>query len=522
MKKLYRKMSLGLLTAGLAGGAALGLGSPAAPPLEVAPPKPDNPFISRARPLADPNLRPAVAVEPAVRQEPAVALEWSGPPSVKVREPGEYTLTVRNACAQPVQKVVVQVRVPKDATVSGTEPAAKPADGVLVWDVGTLEPKAAKPIRLTVATPHRGDLGCQAWVTFTGTAGMAVSVKEPKIAAQVVAPERVALGDPIPVTYVVRNVGDTKVDDVHYTLAEMGGGPPMPAGALELGREFRTATQNRAAAGGAVLYTLRATGSDGTEATASAKVHVMVPKLDVTMTGPVERVVGKKATFTMTVTNTGELPLDGVAVQSEIPPAFRLLGADGFVSGQAVASLGKAGTLAPGQSFTKSFDVIPVTPGQYRLTATATGSRDTKATADCRTTIDGIPAMRMEVIDLADPVEKGGETTYEIRITNTGSKADREVRLDCSWPAKLELVSVSGPTKDLVHLGDGHGSGPEAVITNSVMFSPIDELAPKTEAVYRLKMKAVAAGDVRFTASLTSKHLTTPVTKTESTRVFGE
>jgi hypothetical protein len=47
-------------------------------------------------------------------------------------------------------------------------------------------------------------------------------------------------------------------------------------------------------------------------------------------------------------------------------------------------------------------------------------------------------------------------------------------------------------------------------------------LAPKTEAVFRVKVKAKTAGDVRFKAVLTSMHLATPVTKEESTRVYGE
>lgn len=517
MRKLYRKMSYGILAAGLAGGAALGLGDP----------KPDNPFHQRAKPDVDLDIRPAAAIAPAARQEPAVALEWAGPPSVKVRERGEYTLTVRNTSAQPVQKVVVQVRVPKDAAVAATAPQAKDADGVYLWELGTLEPRAAVPLRLTVATARRGDLGCQAWVTFTGTAGMTVAVKEPKLAAQVVAPEKVALGDPIPVTYVVRNVGDTRVEDVAYTLRESGAAaPPMPVGPLDPGKEFRTVVHGRAADGGDLTFSLAATGSDGTESTAAAKVHVMVPKLDVSISGPTEQVVGKKAAFTMTVTNAGELPLENVRAQADIPPGFRLLGKDGFVSGQSVAVAAENRKLGPGESFTESFEVVPATPGAYRLTAAATGSRDTKAAADCRTAVEGIPAMRMEVVDLSDPVEKGGETTYEIRITNTGSKADTDVRLACELPKELRCGAVSGPTagKPLERIGVDFNKTPVGgtETTTAIEFEPIAELAPKTEAVYRVKVKAVAAGDVRFKATLTSKHLSAPVVKEESTRVYGE
>ena len=129
--------------------------------------------------------------------------------------------------------------------------------------------------------------------------------------------------------------------------------------------------------------------------------------------------------------------------------------------------------------------------------------------------------MRMEVADLADPVEKGGETTYEIRLTNTGSKADADVVVACDLPPELELVSVAGPVEGLHRLGvDSTAAGVKR--ESRVQFEPVTELAPQTEAVFRVKVRAAAAGDVRFKATLTSKHLTAPVVKEESTRVYGD
>ena len=58
--------------------------------------------------------------------------------------------------------------------------------------------------------------------------------------------------------------------------------------------------------------------------------------------------------------------------------------------------------------------------------------------------------------------------------------------------------------------------------TSTVEFDPVRTLGPKTEVVFKLRAKAGAAGITRFSASLTSDHLTTPVTKEESTTVCGE
>src|SRR5205085_3429752 len=78
---------------------------------------------------------------PTGRQEPAVSMEWIGPPTAKVGQSADYTLVVRNACNIPVQQVVVRVRVPAGLSVTGTEPKAAPEGGLHVWELGTLPAK---------------------------------------------------------------------------------------------------------------------------------------------------------------------------------------------------------------------------------------------------------------------------------------------------------------------------------------------------------------------------------------------
>jgi uncharacterized membrane protein len=159
-----------------------------------------------------------------------------------------------------------------------------------------------------------------------------------------------------------------------------------------------------------------------------------------------------------------------------------------------------------------TFEAMAVQPGQYTLCATANGSHNTQASSDTRTRVEGIPAMRMEVLDLSDPVEKGGETTYEIRLMNTGSKSDSAVKLVCQLPKELEFVSASGPVGHLPMLGEGR----------TIAFEQVNELAPKTDAVFKVKVRATGTGDVRFKASITSQYLQTPVVKEESTRIYGD
>lgn len=506
-------------------------------------------------PIPEKPVTPAAATDPAARQEPAVSLDWSGPATARVNKPAAYTLTVKNTSAQFVQKVVVQVRGPKGGTVTETSPAGKAVDGVHLWELGTLEPGESRPLTLTVKPSARGELNCQAWVTFTGTAGMTARVQEPKIEARVEAPARVVVGDTFQVRHLARNAGDCAIDgaaievrDTRDRPDQMLTGKVWDGGRLAPGEEragnpvYVTPT-----APGRYEYETIAVGADGLRATAKAVVEVIAPRLDVTVAGPAERLVGRRAAYTVTVRNPGELPHDFVNVLVTVPAGFR----DAVPLDGGKPEFGKlvwqVGPVAPGEVRQVRYEATAAAPGDHGHTAEAVGisthaglapgpraqlsqlivepgkERVARAAAECRTKVDGIPALRVEVVDLADPVEKGQDTTYEVKITNTGTKAAADVRLVCELPAELRFVRGDGPTGPGLERVGVEFDGPNPGGTRrSVAFDPVDELAPKTEAVFRVTVKAAVVGDARFKAVITSAHLSAPVVKEESTRVYGE
>jgi uncharacterized repeat protein (TIGR01451 family) len=123
--------------------------------------------------------------------------------------------------------------------------------------------------------------------------------------------------------------------------------------------------------------------------------------------------------------------------------------------------------------------------------------------------VEGIAAILFELADVNDPVELGGETTYEIRVINQGSKAATNVKLVALLPKQMEPISADGPAR---HTIDGQ----------RVLFDPIAQLAPKADTTYSIKVKAQEAGDLRLKVQLLTDDLKAPITKEESTRVYAE
>jgi uncharacterized repeat protein (TIGR01451 family) len=504
MRNLWKRSLASILLLGTAGGAALGLAAGGDPPS-----LPALPAVNE----------PAPAVTDTTSQQPSVSLEWAGPPVVKVNQANEYSLFVRNTCGQPLQKVVVQVKVPENVAVQNTTPVSKIVEGIHLFELGTLPSKANQTIKFQLKQATKGELNCQAWVTFTGTSAMKALVKEPKLAVKIKAPEKVILGDKFTVEYTVENVGDYEAEKVALELRCFKAMSAQNVASVLKPGETRTLTAELLATevSTSVGYEATASATEGLTASAKTTVQVMVPKLDVSVTGPTDVMIGRKAAYIVKVGNCGDVPLTGVIVRESLPAGFRVLGGETGPDGLQWA----VGDLAVGQVKEFTFEGTPMQPGSLAFHATAEGSRGTKAMKSIQTAVDGIAALRMEMLDTVDPVEKGGETTYEIRVVNTGSKADANIVIECTLPKNFEFVNATGPTQSLEFT---HKTVQGSVLNEmrKVRFDPIAELAPKTEAVFKIKVKAVGTGDARFKASMTSKHLTSPVTKEESTRVYGE
>jgi uncharacterized repeat protein (TIGR01451 family) len=181
------------------------------------------------------------------------------------------------------------------------------------------------------------------------------------------------------------------------------------------------------------------------------------------------------------------------------------------VSGGGRLTAGKVvwnlGSLAPGASRKVTVKFTPKQAGIVTDTAIATATCAKGVSASAKTSIAGIPAVLLEVIDVIDPVEIGEQTTYVIVATNQGSAPGTNISIVCTLEDNEQYVSSSGATSGTV-------SG------KTVTFAPLRSLAPKAKATWRVVIKAVKAGDVRFTVVMNTDQLTRPVQETESTHLY--
>ena len=452
------------------------------------------------------------------RQEPAISLEWVGAPTAKVGQAGNYSLVVRNACNIPVQQVLVRVRVPNGINCQETEPKGVTEGNVLVWELGTLQAKQEKILQMKLLADQKGDVSPQAWVTFTGSSVMRIKVREPKLVLKAENQDKVLIGETAAFNLTVNNPGDGSADQVkiHAVLSEglehpRGQKIDFDIGNLAAGETRNVTVMCMTKGGGVQKCDAVAEADGGLHAKETASVSVITPRLDLQVMGPGLRYLGRKALYTIKVTNPGDAAASNVTVSDIVPDGFKVLAAsDGGRHDFSTRTVSWfLGEIAPGQSHEVKFEVQAINPGEFSHKASAVGARGLHAESELTTRVEGLSALMLEMVDTEDPIEVSSDTAYEVRITNTGSKVETDIKLEATVPDKMEFKSATGPVRF-------HEEG------KKVVFEPIEKLAPKADAIFHINVKAVEAGTVRFKIQMTSTNLVEPVIKMEATRIYSD
>lgn len=231
------------------------------------------------------------------------------------------------------------------------------------------------------------------------------------------------------------------------------------------------------------------------------------PALAIDCSTPKELLPGRPIKVCLTVRNTGDGPESKVQVRLPLPEGASLKEATGGgaeESGQVVWNLDSVG---PGASQEVCAVLIAARLGTFGFSASAAGAKSAEAKTSCETFIRGVPAILLEIVDLEDPIEVGGQVTYVIKVMNQGSAPGTKVRVKCTLADSQEYLSGSGSTSIRV---DGR------VLTTEV----IPSLAPKDSAEWRLSVRAAKEDDARFSVELSSDQFEAPIRENESTRQY--
>ena len=166
--------------------------------------------------------------------------------------------------------------------------------------------------------------------------------------------------------------------------------------------------------------------------TSQASIEVQEPKLSLQLEGPSEVLYGKKESYRLKLANTGTGNAENVSIM------LMPLG-----TGENVPASHKLGVLAAGEE--KKLDVELTARQAGHLTIQVDVRADGGAHAEL---VENVLVRRADLkIDIEGPKVQfvGQQTTYAIRVRNSGTATARNVQFTASLPAGASMFPASNP-----------------------------------------------------------------------------
>jgi uncharacterized repeat protein (TIGR01451 family) len=500
-------------------------------PIEQSPvPTPAEPELADPRPL-DTGITPTPGLasqpgsgRPGERllegaQTPSLTILKLAPPEIQVGKRCTFGIRVQNTGQRTAQNVQVYDEIPLGTELVGTAPRASVSGGKVVWDIGTLSVGEERTVEMELIPTEEGEIGSVATVMMAAQASAKARCTKPELALRLSSSQpQVHAGQQHIVQVEVTNPGSGEATGVMILETVPAGvsheaGPSLEfeIGSLAPGETRRLELLLTAEQAGRVTNTMTAKADAGLHVEASCEFEVIAPDLQVTVEGPERRFLERPATYQVSIDNPGTAPAKEVQLVTHLPKGLQFVSANNMGEYDAAAHsvYWSLAELPANERGTVELVALPVEPGQHTLQVTSKAKDGLTDETHKEVTVEGIAALMFEVVDRDDPIEVGGETSYEIRVVNQGSKAAGNVQVIAIVPPGLRAVA-------------GHGDTRHAVQGDRVVFAPIPQLGPKAETTFQVQVQGVRDGDHRMKVQITTDEIRDPITKEESTRVYSD
>ncbi|MEQ8849478.1 hypothetical protein [Botrimarina sp.] len=451
-------------------------------------------------------------------QEASLTLQKRGPSEAQIGKPCRFAIRIRNTGAGVANDVVLRDEVPAGTRLEGTQPAADVAGGRLTWRLGDLAPGQEQTVEIRLTPLREGAIGSVAQVTMAAAASASTAVTRPQLTIAASVAPQVRVGEEQTVTIELHNPGTGTATGV-MLLGDLPALVSHPAGkelefevgTLAAGETRRIELALHAEAAGRVASSLAAVADGDLRAERAVAFEVVAPKLHVSVDGSKRRYLERPAAYTIGIDNPGTAPARDVRLVTHLPRSMRFVSANnlGEYDAESHSVYWSLAELPDGQRGEVEVVAVPTTPGEQTLRVESQAAGGLRSEATHPIVVDGVASLAFEVRDLADPIEVGGETTYEVRVLNEGTKAATGVRVVVESPRGMRIKAAEGET--------AHRASAERV-----EFAPLASLDPGAKVAFRVRVAAAEAGDQRVVVLVESDDLSGPVRREESTRVLGD
>ena len=451
-------------------------------------------------------------------QSPSITIQKLAPEEIQVGKRCTFAIRVKNSGQRTAQNVQIRDEVPLGTDLIGTAPRAVVSGSEIVWDLGTLSPGEERTVEMELLPKEEGELGSVARVTLSAQASSKSRCTRPELALRLTSKPQVHVGQQHLVQIEISNPGSGDATGVMLLETVPSGvshaaGPALEfeVGTLRPGENRRMELLLTAEQAGKINNVMTARADASLQVEANCEFVVIAPELQLSVEGPQRRYLERPATYRVSIDNPGTATAKDVQLVTHLPTGMQFVSANhmGEYDSSTHSVHWSLAELPANERGTVELVALPIESGAHTLQVATKARQGLEDRTDKKVLVEGLSALMFEVIDVEGLIEMGGETTYEIRVQNQGSKAATNVQIVAIMQPGIRAVSGQGETRHTIQ-------------GERVIFAPLPQLAPKAETTFRIQAQGVRPGDQRVRVQITSDDLQQPITKEVSTRVYAD
>lgn len=455
-------------------------------------------------------------------------IAWDSPDEAQANQPYAYTLTVSNTNDMPLNQVRIFQMIGGNFQVSSSEPRqamkpgenrkpemtpgherkankqARPSKTTYQWNLGMMKPGEQRKIKVSGLPSTEGKLEACLWATGQAITCRTINVVKPDL--QIVQTlvdeegnERLAFYacESLVAKYVVSNPGSGTAEGIKAQINLPKGmilagdqSTDLDVGTLNGGESKAFQLTLQPSKVGTYSLSAKAMSENLSAESKRASVQIVRPTLDLKVEAPKETYLGREVTYRITVSNTSDVPALDTKVSLPLDAENRRFTNNGQEIGDDV-QIFRLGTIEGGKSNTFSITFDPRGTGNLQTLVSAEAYCAKAVTTTIKSTVSGVSALQIYVVDRKDPIKVGDETSYELKVTNEGTAKDEKISLKGMLPSSLTFVDSDGDSKITA---DGQ----------NLKFGSIDKLEPGETVSWHIEVKGAKAGRGVFKVDLDS------------------
>ena len=451
-------------------------------------------------------------------QQPQLRIEKKAQAEAEVGEKFVYEIIVQNVGSVPAQYVVVEERIPKGTRMEMSQPQAHIGrDRILRWELETMQPNTQKIIKVQVTPLEAGPIGSVATVRFAAQVATKTIVTAPTLSLSVKHPPEVAVGEQVPVKFVITNsgTGTARKTSLRAVLQE---GLQHPAG-LDLDQDLGTLAPGQskeidltitASEQGRYTPHVIVTANGIEQENRTLDLSVIESRLTLSREGHARRFVNRPAEFVTKVTNHSVETMKDVIITEQLPEGvtpvgemakFRWAPKDRTVTW-------KVSELGPGQHSDLKLSIVSARAGSLTGKVQAVAASGHRAELPTELEVQGFSSLTLDFQGDGKAVAVGDQVSMRVTVGNRGSAPAKQVQALFELPPQMTFVAAKG-SDNIKATREG----------NFVTFDVLEELAPNSNQTYDIVLIAAQEGTPLVGVELLSTDLPKSIHQEEAVTI---